>query len=87
MRQTTEMFGIVLFDSDEYCDVLEDCSQYADLKWHLSDMQKYDGMVVALYFDGRIRIFDKDNRIVFEGSLLESSDFRRKLAEKIVFAK
>ena len=79
MRETIELLSIQLFDSDEYCDVMEDCSQYTDVNWLLKDMKKYDGMTVALYFDGKLVVYDLKNEVVFDGSLMDSSDFKQEL--------
>lgn len=83
MREIIELLGIQLFDSDEYCDVMEDCSQYTDVKWLLEDMKEYDGMTVALYFDGKLVIYNLENNIVFDGSLMDSSDFKQEMMQLV----
>lgn len=83
MRLDTELLGIKLFDSNEYCDVMEDCAQYTDVNWKLNDMKKYDGMTVALYFDGKLVIYDLENEIVFDGSLMDSVDFKHELLQLV----
>lgn len=83
MRETIELLGIQLFDSDEYCDVMEDCSQYTDVNWLLHDMKEYNGMTVALYFDGKLVIYNLENEIVFDGSLIDSVDFKQELLQLV----
>jgi len=44
---------------------------------------KYNGMTVKLYFDGGITIYNFNDEIEFEGSLLNSSDFKKKMLVRI----
>lgn len=82
-KNITELLGIALFESDEYVDVLEDCTQYTNVEWYLDDMKKFDGMVVALFFDGRLQIYNSENEIVLDGSLMDSSDFKKRMYDLV----
>lgn len=83
MRLDIELLGIKLFDSDKYCDMMGDYTQYTDVNWSFNDMKKYDGMVVALYLDGKLTIYDSNNEIVFNGSLMDSLSFKKELLMQI----
>jgi len=82
-KNITELLGITLFESDEYVDVLEDCTQYTNVCWYLDDMKKFDGMVIALFFDGRLQIYNSENEIVLDGSLMDSSDFKKRMYDLV----
>ena len=46
-------------------------------------MKEYDGMTVALYFDGKLVIYNLENNIVFDGSLMDSSDFKQEMMQLV----
>lgn len=77
------MFNIPLFIHDGYADPMDDCTQYHALEWKLKDMEKYNGKYAAVTFDGLLRIYEAEGEKLFDGSLLDSSDFVAKLKEKI----
>lgn len=74
------MFDIPLFTYNGYVDLMEDGTQYKVSKWQLSDMKKYDGKYAVIGFDGSLRIYEDNGKELFNGSLLDSVDFAKKLA-------
>jgi hypothetical protein len=81
-ENTIYMFGIPILDS-EYCDCMEDGTQYQAEKWHLSDMEKYIGKCVVIGFDGSMKIYEETGEEIFDGSLLDSTDFVVNLKNKL----
>jgi len=81
--QAVKLLGVKLFNSDD-CDLLDSSCQHNNVKWLLNDMKKYEGMYVDLTFEGNLTIYDLENKIVFEGSLLESEDFKSKLLAQMI---
>lgn len=77
------MLGIELFIFDGYADVMEEGTQYKVLKWQLIDMERYNGKYAVIGFDGSLKIYTEDGKELFDGSLLDSSDFVQKLKNKI----
>ena len=77
------MFDIPLFTFDGYADALEDGTQYEVSEWKLIDMEKYNGKYVVIGFDGSLRIYEAEGEKLFDGSLLDSTDFVLKLKNKI----
>lgn len=83
MDNTIYMFDIPLFTYDGYVDVMDDGTQYKVLEWQLIDMEKYNGKYAVIGFDGSLRVYEDEGEKLFDGSLLDSSDFCNKLREKI----
>lgn len=83
MDNIVYMFGIALLEHDGYCDFMNDSTQYKVVKWKLSDMNKYNGEYAVIGFDGTLKIYESEGKKIFDGSLLDSSDFCNKLREKI----
>lgn len=83
MDNTIYMFGIPLFTCTGYCDLVDDGTQHGVAEWYLEDLRKYNGNYAVVGFDGSLKIFGDDGEEVFEGSLLDSEDFREKLKNKI----
>nr|DAV43327.1 MAG TPA: hypothetical protein [Caudoviricetes sp.] len=83
MDNIVYMFGIALLEHDGYCDFMDDSTQYKVVKWKLSDMNKYNGEYAVIGFDGSLKIYESEGKKIFDGSLLDSSDFCNKLREKI----
>mgnify|MGYP005758550527 CR=1 FL=1 len=77
------MLGIELFTFDGYVDVMEDAIQYKVLEWKLIDMEKYNGKYAVIGFDGALRIYEADGEKLFDGSLLDSTDFCWNLKNKL----
>lgn len=77
------MLGIELFTFDGYADVMEEGTQYKVSKWQLIDMERYNGKYAVIGFDGSLKIYAEDGREIFDGSLLDSSDFVQKLKNRI----
>lgn len=77
------MFDIPLFIYDGYADVMDDGTQYKVLEWQLIDMEKYNGKYAVIGFDGSLRVYDDEGEKLFDGSLLDSTDFVLKLKNKI----
>ena len=77
------MLGIELFIFDGYADVMEKWTHYKVLEWQLVDMEKYNGKYTVIGFDGSLKICEKDGKELFDGSLLDSTDFVWKLKNKI----
>lgn len=73
------MLGIELFTFDGYVDVMGDGIQYKASDWKLADMKKYNGKYAVIGFDGSLKIYEEDGKELFDGSLLDSSDFIQKL--------
>lgn len=46
-------------------------------------MEKYNGKYTVIGFDGSLKIYEKDGKELFDGSLLDSTDFVWKLKNKI----
>lgn len=77
------MFDIPLFTFDGYADVMEDGTQYKVSEWQLIDMEKYNEKYAVIGFDGSLKIYEEDGTELFDGSLLDSTDFVWKLKNKI----
>lgn len=77
------MLGIELFIFDGYADVMEEGTQYKASEWLLADMKNYNGKYAVIGFDGSLKIYEEDGKELFDGSLLDSSDFVQKLKNKI----
>lgn len=77
------MLGIELFVFDGYADVMEEGTQYKVSEWQLIDMEKYNGKYAVIGFDGSLKIYEEDGKELFDGSLLDSTDFVWKLKNKI----
>lgn len=77
------MLNIPLFTFDGYADVIEDGTRYKVLEWQLIDMEKYNGKYVVVGFDGSLRIYESESEKLFEGSLLDSTDFVWRMKNKI----
>lgn len=77
------MLGIELFIFDGYADVMEKGIHYKVLEWQLIDMEKYNGKYTVIGFDGSLKIYEEDGKELFDGSLLDSTDFVWKLKNKI----
>ena len=77
------MFDIPLFTYDGYADVMDDGTQYKVLEWQLIDMEKYNGKYAVIGFDGSLRVYEDEGEKLFDGSLLDSTDFVWKLKNKI----
>lgn len=77
------MLGIELFIFDGYADVMEEGTQYKVSEWQLIDMEKYNGKYAVIGFDGSLKIYKEDGTELFDGSLLDSTDFIWKLKNKI----
>lgn len=82
MENVIDMFGIPILKS-EYCDLMEDGTQYEAKEWLLEDMKEYTGQYAVIGFDGSLRIYSEDGELIFNGTLLDSSDFTKKIKEKI----
>ena len=46
-------------------------------------MNKYNGEYAVIGFDGSLKIYESEGKKIFDGSLLDSSDFCNKLREKM----
>lgn len=77
------MLGIELFVFDGYADVMEEGIQYKVSEWQLIDMEKYNGKYAVIGFDGSLKIYEEDGKELFDGSLLDSTDYVWKLKNKI----
>lgn len=77
------MLGIELFVFDGYADVMEEGTQYKVSEWQLIDMEKYNGKYAVIGFDGSLKIYEEDGKELFDGSLLDSTDYVWKLKNKI----
>lgn len=77
------MFDIPLFTYDGYADVMDDGIQYKVLEWQLIDMKKYNGKYAVIGFDGSLRVYEDEGEELFDGSLLDSTDFVWKLKNRI----
>ena len=77
------MFDIPLFTYDGYADVMDDGTQYKVLEWQLIDMEKYNRKYVVIGFDGSLRVYEDEGEKLFDGSLLDSTDFVWKLKNRI----
>ena len=77
------MFDIPLFTYDGYADVMDDGTQYKVLEWQLIDMEKYNGKYAVIGFDGSLRVYEDEGEKLFDGSLLDSTDFVLKLKNRI----
>ena len=83
MDEIIYMFDIPLFTFDGYADVMEDGTQYKVSEWKLTDMKKYNGKYAIIGFDGSIKVYEENGDELFDGSLLDSTDFILKLKSKI----
>lgn len=83
MDEIIYMFDIPLFTFDGYTDVMEDGTQYKVSEWKLTDMKKYNGKYAIIGFDGSIKVYEENGDELFDGSLLDSTDFILKLKSKI----
>ena len=83
MDNIISMFGIPLFTFDGYADVMEDGTQYKVSEWKLVDMEKYNGKYAVIGFDGSLRVYEAEGEKLFDGSLLDSTDFCCHLKNKI----
>lgn len=77
------MLNIPLFTFDGYADVMEDGTQYRVLDWKLIDMKKYNEKYAVIGFDGSLKIYEENGKELFNGSLLDSTDFIYKLKNEI----
>ena len=77
------MLGIELLVFDGYADVMEEGTQYKVSEWQLIDMEKYNGKYAVIGFDGSLKIYEEDGKELFDGSLLDSTDYVWKLKNKI----
>lgn len=68
---------------EEKQELMDDSTQYKVVKWKLSDMNKYNGEYAVIGFDGALKIYESEGKKIFDGSLLDSSDFCNKLREKM----
>lgn len=82
MENVISMFKIPILKT-EYCDVMEDGIQYKVNEWLLDDMKQYTGQYTVIGFDGALRIYEAEGELLFEGTLLDSSNFVRQLKDKI----
>ena len=44
---------------------------------------RYNGEYAVIGFDGALKIYESEGKKIFDGSLLDSSDFCNKLREKM----
>ena len=77
------MLGIKLFTFDGYVDMMEEGIQYKVSEWQLIDMEKYNGKYAVIGFNGSLKIYEEDGTELFNGSLLDSTDFVWRLKNKI----
>lgn len=83
MDNIISMFGIPLFTFDGYADAMEDGTQYKVSEWKLIDMESYNDKYAVIGFDGSLRIYEAEGEKLFDGSLLDSTDFCWHLKNKI----
>jgi len=83
MNNIVEMFGIEILEHDGYVDPFDDGNQYKVNKWLLDDMEKYKGMYAVIGFNGSLKIYKENGDEMFNGTLLDSTNFVVKLKEKI----
>lgn len=46
-------------------------------------MKEYTGQYAVIGFEGSLRIYSEDGKLLFNATLLDSSDFTKKIKEKI----
>ncbi|MCR2050947.1 hypothetical protein NSB25_27375 [Acetatifactor muris] len=83
MENIIDMFGIPILEHDGFEDPFDDGTQYRVKRWFLNDLNKYTDKWVVIGFDGTLKIFEENGDELFNGSLLDSSDFVKKLKGKI----
>lgn len=83
MENIIDMFGIQILEHDGLADPFDDGTQYRVKRWFLNDMKKYTDKWVVIGFDGTLKIFEENGDELFNGSLLDSIDFIKKLKDKI----
>lgn len=78
-----KMFDINVLEHDGYVNPFDDSIQYHVVKWYLDDMEIYTDKYAVIYYDGRLKIYEKDGELIFDGSLLDSQSFRERMKEKV----
>lgn len=83
---TTDQFcGIDLYNSKDW-DIMDADSFYCyDVEFIMPSMQKYNGMDVWRWFDGKMKIYDGDNaeEIVWEGYVTDIKEVMEALNERM----
>ena len=83
MDNIVDMFGIAILEYDGLIDPFDDGIQYKVRRWILEDMEKYTDKWAVLGFDGTLKIYEENGDEIFNGTLLDSVDFVKKLKERI----
>lgn len=83
MENVIDMFGIAILEHDGFADPFDDGTQYRVKRWILEDMKKYTEKWAVIGFDGTLKIYEENGDEIFNGTLLDSTDFVKKLKEKI----
>lgn len=83
MENVIDMFGIAILEHDGFVDLFDDGTQYRVKRWILEDMKKYAEKWTVIGFDGTLKVYEENGDEIFNGTLLDSTDFVKKLREKI----
>lgn len=83
MENVIDMFGIAILEHDGFADLFDDGTQYRVKRWILEDMKKYTEKWAVIGFDGTLKVYEENGDEIFNGTLLDSTDFVKKLKEKI----
>lgn len=83
MENVIDMFGIAILEHDGFADPFDDGTQYRVKRWILEYMKKYTEKWAVIGFDGTLKVYEENGDEIFNGTLLDSTDFVKKLKEKI----
>jgi hypothetical protein len=76
-----KLFGIKIFEWEEY-DLLENVTQYYDVKWSFKELEKYNSRIITVTTNWDIEIYNEDGTAVDKKfNIIEVAEFKEKLKE------
>jgi hypothetical protein len=76
-----KLFGIKIFEWEEY-DLLENVTQYYDVKWNFKELEKYNNRIITVTTNWDIEIYNEDGTAVDKQfNIIEIDEFKEKLKE------
>lgn len=76
-----KLFGIKIFEWEEY-DLLENVTQYYDVKWSFTELEKYNGRIITVTTNWDIEIYNEDGTAVDKQfNIIEINEFKGKIKE------
>jgi hypothetical protein len=77
------LFGIKIFEWEEY-DLLENVTQYYDVKWSFTELEKYNKRIITVTTNWDIEIYNEDGTAVDKQfNIIEINEFKEKVKELI----